>query len=388
MKLHHGNFARLVLCVAPLFIWGCSGHSSPRGSSDFAALSGGATAGADRPMAAPDAAPDSADAKATPVNVFGEFDGVQRTLAHAYGDAGFQQHTFLEEGYDSDVNIDPTGKWMVFTSTRHSEHPNLYLQRVDGMSVIQLSNDEADYAYPTFSPDGRQIAFSSTRGGNWDIYLMDIDGKNIVQVTSGPMQHVHPSFSPDGTRLVYSSLGSKSGQWELWTVDLNSGEKRMIGFGLFPSWSPAKGVDRIAFQRARQRGSRWFSLWTLDLADGEAHRVTEIAVSTNSAIVSPTWSNDGKQLAFATIAEPTATTGIKPAGQQDIWAVNADGTNRRRLTDGIGMNLGPAWSSDGRVYFISDRCGSECIWSVKLEGAGSKDKVAQKTTGQTLGDAN
>ncbi len=93
----------------------------------------------------------------------------------------------------------------------------------------------------------------------------------------------------------------------------------MIGFGLFPTWSPTKGVDRIAFQRARQRGGRWFSLWTLDLVDGESRRVTEVAASSNAAIVCPTWSPDGKQIAFATIAEPNNSTGAKPLGQQDIW---------------------------------------------------------------------
>ena len=214
---------------------GCSSlwSSSPSAPSTPAAP----VAAANRP-AVPDNDPQS-------LNVFGEFDGVERTLAHAYGAAGFQQHTTLEEGYDADVNVDPTGKWIVFASTRQSEHPNLYLQRVDGVSVVQLTNDEADYAYPTFSPDGKQIAFCSTRGGNWDIYVMDADGKDVVQVTNGPMQHVHPSFSPDGTKLVYSCFGSKSAQWELWTVDLTTGEKRMIGFGLFPSWSPQKDVDRL-----------------------------------------------------------------------------------------------------------------------------------------------
>jgi len=76
---------------------------------------------------------------------------------------------------------------------------------------------------------------------------------------------------------------------ELWTVDLASGEKRMIGFGLFPV-GRRQGSRQIAFQRARQRGSRWFSLWTLDLVDGEARRITEVAVSANAAIVSPCWS--------------------------------------------------------------------------------------------------
>jgi TolB protein len=323
----------------------------------------------------------SDNSKSEAVNVFGEVDGQQQQSGtRARGNGGFQQHTFVDEGYDSDVNIDPAGKWMVFTSTRHSEHPNIYLQRVDGMSVIQLTDDDADYASPVFSPDGKHIACCSTRGGNWDIYVMDLDGKNVVQITNGKLQHVHPSYSPDGNRLVYSCLGSKSGQWELWVVDLNTSEKKMIGFGLFPSWSPAKDVDRIAFQRARQRGGRWFSLWTLELVDGEAHRITEVALSSNAAIVCPTWSPDGKHIAFATIAEPNVK-GPKMAGQQDIWAIDTDGSNRHRLTDGVGMNLAPCWSSSNRIFFVSDRTGAESIWSVRSDNDIQTPRMADKPHG-------
>ncbi len=211
---------------------------------------------------------------------------------------------------------------------------------------------------------------------------MDNDGRNVVQVTSGATQCVHPSFSPDGTRLVYAATGSKSNQWELWTANLSTNEKQMIGYGLFPRWSPDKTVDRIAFQQARQRGSRWFSLWTLDLIDGEGRRLTEIAGSDNAAVVAPSWSPDGKRLTFATIAEPaTAAAGsdggrrtrgvaaAKPArlGRQEIWTINADGSNRQRLTDGTGTNLTPWWATDNRVYFISDRGGAECVWSVRAD---------------------
>jgi TolB protein len=313
------------------------------------------------------------------VNVYGEFNGVQRPQAKAHGNGGFQEHTFLDEGFDSDVTVDASGKWMVFTSTRDSDHPNIYLQKVDGQSVIQLTNDEADYAFPTFSPDGKQIAFCSTRAGNWDIYTMDINGKNITQITNDTMQHIHPSFSPDANRLVYCCLGGKSAQWELWTVDLTTSEKRMIGFGLFPTWSPAKDLDRIAFQRARQRGSRWFSLWTLDLVDGEARRNTEVTASSNSAVVCPSWSPDGKQIAFATIAEPNNSSGAKPLGQEDIWTITCDGAARTRITDGIGLNLGPYWATDNRIYFVSDRGGTECVWSAKT---GSADQTPSKVAGK------
>lgn len=310
------------------------------------------------------------------VNIFGELDGVERDSTNAPGNAGFQQHTFVDDGYDGDVAVDPKGQWLVFSSTRHSVHTDIYLQRVDGVSVIQLTNDDADDAFPVFSPDGSKIAFCSTRAGNWDIYTMDADGKNLVQVTNNAMQEIHPSFSPDGTRLVYSAMSTRSGQWELWTVNLLTGEKRMIGFGLFPTWSPAKEKDEIAFQKARARGSRWFSLWTLDLVDGEARRVTEVAVSSNAAIVSPSWSPDGKRLTFATIVEPARTVGAKPVGQQDIWTIASDGTSRHRITDGNGICATPCWGADNRIYFVSNRGGNECIWSAHADQTSSHSDTA------------
>jgi TolB protein len=324
---------------------------------------------------------DAFDAPSTPppqVNVFGELDGVARGPGKTVGDEGFEQHTFADEGYDADVCVDPTGKWMVFASTRNSEHPGIYMQRVDGTAVTKLTSDDSDNAFPEFSPDGKQIAFCSTRSGVWNVYVMDTDGRNVVQVTSGNTQAVHPSFSPDGTRLVYSSLGARSNQWELWIVGLANGEKREIGYGLFPSWSPSKDGDHIAFQRARQRGSRWFSLWTLDLIDGEAHHVTEVAVSSNAAIVSPGWSPDGKRLTFATIIDPSSPNS-KRKGEQDIWTINVDGTDRRRLTDGNGVNVSPVWAMDDRIYFISDRAGTETVWSVKAEKGSVFTAGAQKT---------
>jgi TolB protein len=310
------------------------------------------------------------------VNIYGELRPAVYRTGPARSNFAFQQHTTTDEGHDADVVLDPTGKWLAFSSTRHSERADIYLQRVDGSSVIQLTNDPADDVQPCFSPDGTKIAFASSRLGTWDLYVMDVDGKNVQQLTSGAAQDLHPSFAPDGNRLAYCSL-THSGQWEIWTFNLSTHEKKSLGAGLFPAWCPRRDVDRIAFQRARQRGSHWFSIWTVDLVDGEPRRNTEVAVSSNAAVVCPAWSPDGIQIAFSTILQP-ANHDEEALPQQELWVANADGSGRTRLAEG-GTNLTPFWSASNRIYFISDRGGQENIWSVKVDAARSATATINET---------
>jgi TolB protein len=371
----HGPAARATSCVMQRIALAaaCALAMGLAGCSLFSQSSRTTAPVAEAPPAPPAAwanGPEQSYPVSQSVNIFGEINGVQRRVVLSGAEAGLQQHSSSDEGFDADITVDPTGKWMAFASTRHSEHPDIYLQRIDGSSVIQLTNDPADDAQPTFSPDGKRIAFASTRAGNWDIYVMDLDGKNVEQITNSVAQEMHPSFSPDGTRLVYCALSPRTDQWELWVVDLAGHERKMIGQGLFPAWCPAKGVDRIAFQRARQRGSHWFSLWTVDLVDGEPRRLTEVAVSSSAAVVAPTWSPDGSRLAFATILSPATPAENKPKNT-DVWTVNADGSGKQRLTDSSGVNLSPFWASNNRIFFISDRGGAENIWSVKAETGGT-----------------
>jgi TolB protein len=298
------------------------------------------------------------------VNIFGEIDGVGADFPASTG-FNLRRHTQVDEGFDADVAVSPDGQWLVFASTRHAERADIYMQRVEGQAVIQLTADDADDAFPTVSPDQRRIAFASNRAGSWDIYVMDAEGKNVTQITRGNANEIAPSFSPDGTRLVYSAMGSRSGQWELWVVNLKTLEQTMIGPGLFPRWSPRTDMDLIAFQRPRQRGTRWFSIWTLELQNNEARQITEVAFSAQAALVAPAWCPMGEQIAFSSVTDPAVTN----AAGQDVWVVRRDGSDRRRLTDGRGVNAQPVWSSDGRIYFVSDRGGPESVWSVAVNAA-------------------
>jgi TolB protein len=307
------------------------------------------------------AEPDRTDSAMAPMGfrmsrrqLFGEMGSDVRARVSPLDTQGnVRRVTFSAEGADFDVELDPTGQWVAFASTRHRNQADLYLQRINGTAVTQLTNDPARDEMPCISPDGKQIAFASDRAGSFDIYLMEIDGGPAVRLTEDGAQNIHPSFSPDGRRLVYCSLGSRSGVWELVVVEIDRPTHRtIIGHGLFPVWSP-RG-DKIAYQRARERGSRWFSLWTIDIDErGEATRPTEVAASSNAAIITPEWSADGRHLVFCTVLDPTADS---PAGSRaDLWICNADGSGRTRLTQGRYGNLHPTWAPDGSIYFVSNR---------------------------------
>jgi TolB protein len=285
------------------------------------------------------------------------------------GPDNLRQITFTNAGIDMDPRVDPTGQWIIFASTRHRPNPDIYLQRIDGTAVQQVTHDPASDRMPVFSPDGRHVAFASNRSGNWDIYLTDLDGSQPVQLTNDPTDEIHPSFSPDGSKIVYCSYGRQSGQWEMVVIDVeNPAKRRFIGFGLFPEWSP--GGDKILFQRARQRGTRWFSVWTIDYQDGEGVRPTEIAASANAGAITPRWSPDGRHIVFSTVMNPDQTDGGAPP-QADVWIMAADGSDRVNMTRNQFANTQPIWSPDGSIYFVSNRGVAETqnIWALKPDAA-------------------
>lgn len=290
-----------------------------------------------------------------------------------------RQHTFTELGADFEPDIDAAGRRMVFASTRHNARPDLYLKSLDGAAVTMLTSDPAGDIQPVFSPNGKHVAFASDRTGNWDIWVIDVDGGPAVQVTTGHADEIHPSWSRDGSQLVFCSRSPSRGQWELWIANAFAGvTKRFIGYGLFPEWSPVS--DTIVYQRARERGERWFSIWTVTLVNGEPKYPTEISASATQAMIAPTWSQDGSRIAFA--STPTMTPG--PDGKEwiavnsvfDIWVMNSNGSGRARVTDGYTANYAPTFGPDGSVFFASSWSGHENIWSL----------LAVPHQGETSGD--
>lgn len=272
--------------------------------------------------------------------------------------------TSATEGASFHPAVDRSGEVLVFASTQHRVTSDLYAKSVTGRTHRQLTSDPADDVMPAVSPDGTEVAFASNRFGTWDIFTMPLEGGRPVRITDGQDDAMHPSFSPDGRWLAYCRLASHSGRWELWLVDRTTLTHQFLDYGLFPEWNPDPARMRLAYQRARERGSRLFSVWTLDVVEGEATNRTEIVSAANAACMHPTWSPDGRRLSFVTVLDPDAWGEARPP-RSDVWVIDWDGTSRTILTDSDSLNLDPTWSSTGAIYFMSDRSGTDNVWAVE-----------------------
>ena len=103
---------------------------------------------------------------------------------------------------------------VIFSSNRDGNH-EIYEYNFEHGSQHRLTNRSQDDKWPTYSPDGRKIAFQSVMGaGNTEVFKMDKDGGNVIQLTSDPAADQMPAWSPDGTRIIFMStrtISDKSG---------------------------------------------------------------------------------------------------------------------------------------------------------------------------------
>ncbi|HVT03778.1 MAG TPA: protein kinase, partial [Thermoanaerobaculia bacterium] len=238
----------------------------------------------------------------------------------------WERRSFLQltyaPGKELQPSLSPDGKTIVYVSSQ-SGNPDIYLQRVDGRNVLNLTKDStfAD-VMPAFSPDGSLISLRSGRDGG-GIFVMGATGESVRRVTDFGY---NPSWSPDGTELVVATEGvtmtpgARATRSQLWIVNVKSGAKRLLvkGDAVQPSWSPHG--DRIAY-------------WGL----------------------------------------------VGASGQRDLWTVSAHAQDAEKttvaVTDDASLDWNPVWSPDGSwLFFGSDRGGAMNLWRIRIEERSGKPR--------------
>jgi TolB protein len=206
-----------------------------------------------------------------------------------------------------------------------------------GGAVRQLSSGGNHHdSNPRWSPDGRRIAFTSTRGGNMDAYVMDANGTNVTRLTDHAANDRDPVWMPDGQSVIISSdRGSRDDLYRVWLADrrVDRLTNHIVGRAIMPSVSPDGRSIAYAAQTL-QRLQFWeFQIHVLDVATGKSR-----ALDQPGGTCWPAWSPDGQLLANVTLAkEPSSLQIRKP-----------DGSGTRELRpDPRRWHYYPDWSKDG-----------------------------------------
>jgi Tol biopolymer transport system component/DNA-binding winged helix-turn-helix (wHTH) protein len=237
---------------------------------------------------------------------------------------------------------------------------DLYIVPTAGGEPRRLTFDDAwIFGPPVWTPDGRDILFSSRRGGFPSLWRVSASGGIPRPVADAGVMAAFPSISPKGDQLAYQRMTFKDDIWRLNLRDEKSrqGPPEVLisdkGMQTGRAQSSPDG-KRIAFESDRLGYSE---IWVCDSDGSNCAQLTSL----RGIAGAPRWSPDGKYIGFE----------YRPRDHSEVYLLEmATGLSRLLPTFSGANNGGPNWSRDGkRIYFYSDRGGGPFqTWKINLNG--------------------
>jgi Tol biopolymer transport system component len=220
--------------------------------------------------------------------------------------------------------------------------------------------------FPSLSPDGRWVVYGGDTEGNRDVYLQSTTGQTPINLTvDSTDDEDQPAFSPDGERIAFRSSRDGGGLFVMGRT--GEAARRLTRRGFKPTWSP-DGRD-IAFTTENadldpQNTLGLSSLWVVNVSSGQERQIGIVDA------VLPSWSPHGHRIAY------TTRGAIAGSARLDVWTVDRSGASPVPVTTDGAPNWNPVWAPDGRhLYFVSGRGGPINLWRVPI------DEVSGVTTG-------
>jgi hypothetical protein len=243
-----------------------------------------------------------------------------------------------------------------------NETYHIYLLDLSNPTPVKLIENAAE---PSFSPDGKQIAYRSYAPDRRGLWVQNLDGSGRWQLSYGH-ESARPQWSPDGRGLIYASRQAGDRQWRLYYPIDEVIE--IPGQGWAADWLSA---DKLIFAGAVEgQPQPGFYLANMDGSGATSF----ILDRTGTA---PAVSFDGRYLAY--------TSQGNDSNNWDVYVANADGTSIRRLTSHLARDGIPTWSPDGTyVAFASDRDGGWGIWVIDAGSRGQPRRLVPLTYGLDL----
>lgn len=209
---------------------------------------------------------------------------------------------------------------------------------------------------PAFSPDGSRIAFISWARGR-GIITASSNGGNEILISTAP-EDKSPAWSPDGRIILFFTRRAGGRASEMYrtqadAVFTSDRAQQFMAEGEFPSWS---NNDQVAF--------RGWGITGVGLRIASADLGNLQSLTTQGEDTAPALSRDGQKVVFMSVRD----------GNWEIYLINADGTNLKRLTNDPGRDGLPTWSPDGRlIAFVKEQNQKWAIWTMHPDGSNQRE---------------